>query len=238
MPAKTNNLNIDCQYCNVWDKSIFGGVCGAELEQLTTDKSVAIHKRGQVLFSEGSKPTGVFCIHKGKVKIYKQGYNGKEQILYICSAGDVLGYNALISEDNYTLSAVALEDCVVCFIPKAAFVEGIKESENFRKILMKTISQQEALLANMVTGLAQKTVRQRLAAALVMLNDTYTSGAGTEEKPQINLSREDLANIVGTATESLIRLLNTFKDEELVTITGRKISVIDAEGLKKIGHLY
>jgi CRP-like cAMP-binding protein len=235
MPNSTDPSNLKCENCEAWGKSMLNPLCSSEIHQITESKTVLVPKKGQALFSEGGRPTGVYCIHKGKIKVYKRGFDGKEQILYICSPGDMMGYNALISEDNHTLSAKALEDSVICFIPKEDFLKGIKEVESFRQILMKTLSMQEALLAQMVTGLAQKTVKQRLAAALIMLNDTYANDAG---QPGINLSREDLANVIGTATESLIRLLNDFKEEGLVAIKGRKISITNLETLRQIANIY
>lgn len=215
---------------------MFGGLCNHEAEKITSSKNILHCKKGQTLFIEGGRPNGVYCIHKGRIKIYKRGSEGKEQILYLCSTGDMVGYNALISNNTYTLSAEVMEDSYICFIPKEDFMDGIKESDAFRDILLKTICQQEALLAQMVTGLAQKSVRQRLAAALVMLNDAYDDDES--DANEIGLSREELANIVGTATESVIRLLNDFKEENLVTTNGRKLIVQETEKLRQIANIY
>lgn len=229
-------VDLKCQNCKAWSNSMLGDLCGHEIDQITSSKDVMSCKKGQTLFFEGGRPNGVYCIHKGRVKIYKRGVEGKEQILYLCSPGDMLGYNALISDASYALSAEVMEDSIVCFIPKEEFFKGLKDSDGFREILFKTVCQQEALLAQMVTGLAQKSVRQRLAAALIMLNDKYQD---TETNiSEISLSREDLANIVGTATESVIRLLNDFKEEKLVASNGRKLQVLSTDKLRQVANIY
>src|SRR5690606_1231119 len=172
-----------------------------------------------------------FCISTGRVKVYRMGLDGKEQIIKISAAGDLLGYKALISDQHYLLSGEALEDCLVCFIPKDDFLELLKPGSEFYMNLLKAVCEEHGTIASKITEMAQLSVRQRLALSLLMLNDTYGLEQDVNGDIQINLSREDLANIVGTATESLIRLLNEFKKDGLIETHGRKIEVKNPEGL-------
>lgn len=235
MHTTKNNYYLSCENCSVKNKSPFGSLCHHELLEVTGSKSIFTYKKGKILFSEGFWPQGVFCIEKGKVKVYKTGSDGKEMIVYICSGGDLLGYNALISDEPYSMAAEVIEDCVVCFIPKSDFQAGMDTSSQLRNSLLKLVCKQEGLLAGRITNLAQKTVRERLACTLMALRDIYIDEKGMIA--EINLSREDLANMVGTATESLIRLLREFREEGLVEINGRRVKVLQEDVLSKIANM-
>jgi CRP/FNR family transcriptional regulator len=143
----------------------------------------------------------------------------------------MLGYKALISEQHYGLSAEALEDCILCFIPKEDFMQLLKPGSDFYLDLLQTVCSEAGEMSAKMTEMAQRSVRQRLAITLLMLKDTYGLEQDSRGEIEINLTREDLANIVGTATESLIRLLNEFKKESLIETSGRKIKVINPQGL-------
>ncbi|MFN2422912.1 MAG: Crp/Fnr family transcriptional regulator, partial [Cryomorphaceae bacterium] len=147
------------------------------------------------------------------------------------ASGDLLGYKALLSENHYAQTAEALDDCIICFVAKEDFVSLIRPDTQFYMDLLKTVCDENTQMAEQMTRMAQQSVRQRLALTLVMLKETYGIEHETEGEIEINLTREDLANIVGTATESLIRLLNGFKKDNLIETKGRKIRVLDAEGL-------
>jgi CRP/FNR family transcriptional regulator len=194
-------------------------------------KTCTKYKKGQVLFHEGTRPLGVFCVNRGRIKVYRLGIDGKEQIIKISAAGDLLGYKALISAQHYNLSAEALDDCVVCFVPKEDFLELLKPGGRFYTDILKAVCEENGVMASKMTEMAQRSVRQRAALSLLMLKDTYGIEHEQEGEIEINLTREDLANIVGTATESLIRLLNDFKKENLIETQGRKIRILDSKGL-------
>ena len=181
---------------------------------------------------------GVFCINRGKVKIYKLGIDGKEQIIRIAKEGNLLGYRAMIGEDVYPVSAETLEESVICFIPKRDFIKVLHETPILHERLLKEACRELGLMTESMTNLAQKSVSERLAIALLMLKNTYGMDGAENAPVVINLTREDLANIVGTATETLIRLLHDFKADKLIETDGRKIKAIDTEGLIKAGNLY
>lgn len=226
-----SETNLGCALCKTHHKSLFGGLAFEDQSMVDQAKTCTNYKKGQVLFHEGTRPLGVFCISSGRIKVYRVGLDGKEQIIKISAAGDLLGYKALISDHHYMLSAEALEDCMICFVPKDEFLDLLKPGSHFYMNLLKTVCEEHGTFASKITEMAQLSVRQRLALSLLMLNKTYGMEQAENEEIQINLSREDLANIVGTATESLIRLLNEFKKDGFIETHGRKIEVKDQNGL-------
>ncbi|WP_299699625.1 Crp/Fnr family transcriptional regulator [uncultured Pontibacter sp.] len=207
------------------------------MSHLSETKSCFAYKKGQLIFHEGGKPTGLFCINSGKIKIAKLGSDGKEQIVRLAKPGDVIGYRALMADSNYSASAVALEDAVICFIPRSQFLELISQNVDFASGLMKLISNALGEAEERMVQMAYKPVRERLAEALLLLQKTYKQSEG-EDQFTISISREDLASIVGTAKETTIRLLSEFKEEGLIITKGSSITILDQEKLYKISHLY
>lgn len=230
-------LELNCEDCEVRKDSVFSGLCAHSLSGLNESKSSNIYKKGQTLFHEGTRPMGIFCVNAGKIKIYRLGADGKEQIIQIASGGDILGYKAMLSDENYPVSAETLEQCNICFIPKSNFIGILEQSPDLYQRLLKTVCHEMGIMTERITNLAQKSVRERLALTLVMLNDTYGLDAMDNGAVTINLTREDLANIVGTATETLIRLLHDFKEEKLVATEGRKIKILDPRQLAEVGGI-
>jgi CRP/FNR family transcriptional regulator len=231
-------ISVTCEECQVRGISKFGTLCDENLGLINYNKSCTAYKKGQIIFHEDTRPLGVFCVNKGKLKVYKTGDDGKDQIIQISKPGDMLGYRAMIGEDLYPVTAEALEEVHVCFVPKTEFERLLSESKDFSSMLLKEACHELGQMTEMLTNLAQKTVRERLAVSLLMLKDIYVNEEHPEELAEINLTREDLANIVGTATETIIRLLHDFKEENLIKTNGRKIMVLDAQRLVKVGNIY
>ena len=235
---RAKRIEVDCEHCAVKENSLFGHLCSQSLSGLGRNKTCTLYKKNQVIFHEGTRPLGVFCINSGKVKIYKTGAEGKDQIIKILKSGDLMGYRAMLSEDQYPVSAETLEESSLCFIPKKDFIEVLNGDSEFTRTIIKSMSQDLGDMADSLTNLAQKPVRERLAGALLMLQDTYGLDAHDNGPVEINLTREDMANIVGTATETLIRLLHDFKEEKLIETQGRKIRVLETQKLVRIANLY
>jgi CRP/FNR family transcriptional regulator, polysaccharide utilization system transcription regulator len=234
----TENTNASCDNCQIKDKSMFGKLCAHSISKISQNKSDSQYSKGQILFHEGTRPLGVYCINGGKVKVYKLGVDGKEQIVKICTSGDLLGYKALLGEELYPVTAETIEEAKVCFIPKQDFLGTIESDNVFHQELLKSACKELGVMTENLTNLAQRSVRERFAIALLMLRDTYGIDSVSNGEVDINLTRDDLANIVGTATETLIRLLHDFKEEKLVETKGRKIKVINPEGLAKISNAF
>ncbi|WP_375580280.1 Crp/Fnr family transcriptional regulator [Marivirga tractuosa] len=225
--------NIPCDLCLSRRKSMFNGLPNDALCALSEHKSTLAHNKGQVLFLEGTQPMGLFCISEGKVKIYKTDDSGREQIVRLAQEGDFLGYRALLSGENYNSSATILENAKVCFIPKSSFTELISKDQGFQNKLMQAVCHDLGVMEQKMADMANKTVRQRLATTLLMLKSSYGVDGDQKTEIDIALTREDLAKIVGTATETLIRLLSDFKKDGLIDLNGKKISVLDERALAK-----
>jgi CRP/FNR family transcriptional regulator len=185
------------------------------------------YKKNQPLFVEGSFPRGVFCLNQGKVKVFTRGDEGKEQIIHIAKAGDVIGFRSMFSGEPYKVSASTLEESNICFIGKDDFLLMMDSNPILRNGIIKELSKELGDRAQFITNMAQKSVRERLAFSLLILEEIY----GEEE---INLTREDMANFVGTATETLIRLLKDFKEDEIIEIHTRKLQIVNREKLLRI----
>lgn len=225
--------NIPCELCLSRRKSMFNGIPNDALCVLSEHKSTLAHNKGQVLFLEGTQPMGLFCISEGKVKIFKTDDSGREQIVRLAQAGDFLGYRALLSGENYNSSATILENAKVCFIPKSSFTDLISKDQNFQNKLMQAVCHDLGVMEQKMADMANKTVRQRLATTLLMLKNSYGIDGDQKTEIDIALTREDLAKIVGTATETLIRLLSDFKKDGLIDLNGKKISILDERGIAK-----
>ena len=238
MAVKTNKAYIACEACQSRSYSPFDTLCAAHLAQVSDNKSCTVYKKGQILFHEGTRPLGVFCVNKGKIKVYKIGYDGKEQIINVVGKGTLLGYKAMLAEESYSVSAETLEDCTICFLSRANFMNTLSESSDLNQRLMKQVCQEMGIMTENLTNQAQRPVRERLAIALLKLKDTYGMDYMENGPIEINLTREDLANIVGTATETLIRLLQEFKQDKLISTKGRKIKIDDPKRLVQTANIF
>jgi CRP-like cAMP-binding protein len=207
--------------------SLLGGLCSDEVSNLEDHKSCNYYKKNQSLFLEGSFPRGVFCINQGKIKVFKRGDEGKEQIIHIAKGGEMVGFRAMFSGDPYNVAAETLEESNICFIAKDDFLNMMDTNVTLRNGIIKELSKELSERASFITNMAQKSVRERLAFALILLKGVY-------EPEPINLSREDMANFVGTATETLIRLLKDFKEEGIIEVHTRKLTILNLDRLVSI----
>ncbi len=225
-----------CVLCTSRDASVFCNLNHDELEELDLSKGANFYKKGQTIFEEGFRPQGIYCISQGKIKVAKRGDRGKEQIIRLAKNGDIIGYRALISGENYSASAYALEDSVVCMIPKQTFVATMQRNPTLTHKLIYLLTHDLKVAEQKVTELAQKPVRERLAESLLMLKETY--GFEKDNKTlSVVLSREDFANLIGTATETVIRLLSDFDTEKLIQLDKKKIILTNVPKLLSIANL-
>ncbi len=225
-----------CDKCTSRFGNVFCSLNSAQVSEMSAEKNCSIYKKGQVIFNEGNRPSGMYCINRGKIKIYQTGEEGKEQILRLAKDGDILGYRSLISGDAYSASASVMEDATVCFIPKSSFFEFLQTNSELSSKMMQLLSHDLKDAETRLTALAQKPVRERMAEAILMLNEFY--GIDEEGVIKAAISREDIANIVGTATETTIRILSDFKAEKLIELAGKKIKIINHPGLVKTAHIF
>ncbi len=217
-----------------WDfksGSILADLPASDLECLMAHKSEHLYKKGEILFREGAYPSGIYYIVEGKVKKYKTDKSGKEQIIYVANTGELLGYHAILSEYRYPDSAATLEDSMVAFIPKEDFILTLQHSAVLNNRLLKTLSHEFAVLANSITLFAKNSVRERLALQLIVLREKYKVNFEPGMAVEINMSRDDLASLAGTARENVVRVLSEFKEAGIVETKGRKIVITDINKL-------
>ncbi|MFH7001235.1 Crp/Fnr family transcriptional regulator [Flavobacterium bizetiae] len=195
------------------------------------------YAKNQTVFTEGTLPTGIFYIQSGKIKKYKVDNDGREQIIYIYNSGEFFGYTAILSEQAYGDTAIAVENSIVSFIPKDDFFNVLDNSAVLSRLLLKCLSHEFSVVANLMAVLSQRTVRERVALCLLILHDKYRVDDGQEEV-FIALSRKDLANMAGTVNETLARVLHDFKNEELIWMEGRKIRLMNFQQLVHIANFY
>jgi len=234
---KKNFESPRCEACGARHKSVFCSLSPNEVADMDSIKSCNVYNKSQILFHEGNRNNGIYCINKGKIKLFQLGFEGKEQIIRFAKEGDIIGYRSLLSEEPLSATATALEDdTTVCFIPRIQVLKMITENPNFNFKMLKILSHELGEAAKIITDLAQKPVRERLAETLLILKDTFD--LDEEKAIQVKLSREELANIVGTATESVIRLLSEFKKENLIALEGKNIKLLNIPGLTRTANVF
>lgn len=233
---KKEELNVHlCEKCALESASVFQHLNREEYDSLNFDKEFREFKRGDVLYNEGSRISGFYCINSGILKVFKTGFDGKEQIIRFAKAGDIIAYRSVLSNEVACTSAKVIEDCQVCFIPSEVLISLVKTNSNFAFEMLKLACHELGEANSFITNIAQKTVRERLAEILLLL--VHEFGLNNDQVLRISLTREELANIVGTATESVIRLLSEFKTDKLVELNGRKIRILNITGLEKISNV-
>ena len=203
-----------------------------ELLRMAECKTSYTIKKGEPIFEEGEVTNGIYCVKEGVCKLSKLSDNGKDQIVKLVKPGELLGQRSMISDEPANLSAVALEDMEVCFIPRSEVMQFFTKNNQFSMNVMKTICEDLKGADDHMVNMAQKTVRQRLAETLIYLEETF--GKNEDGSLHIQLSREELAGMIGTATESCIRLLSELNKSDYIELTGKKITLLDKNKLKRL----
>jgi CRP-like cAMP-binding protein len=225
-----------CDKCSMENGVIFKHLTREEIDMINFEKEFRQYKRGEILYNEGSRISGFYCIHSGIIKVFKTGLDGKEQIIRFAKPGDIIAYRSVLSNEVACTSAKVIEDCQVCFIPSEILISLVKSNSAYALELLKLACHELGEANSFITDIAQKTVRERLAEILLLLVNDF--GLDNQNYLQISLTREELANIVGTATESVIRLLSEFKSVKLVELNGRKIRILNKKALEKISNVF
>jgi len=216
--------------------SVFSVLNVEEKELLKRNSTCTHYRKGDIIYKEGDKPTGLICLSKGKVKIFKEGVGGREQIVRMAKPVGFIGYRALFAEQNYIASAEAIEDCVIYTIEKESLYKILKGNYEFSLSIIRSLASELGFSNNRTVTLTQKHIRGRLAESLIFLKDTY----GLEEDNstiKVYLSREDIANLTNMTTSNAIRTLSTCATEKIITLDGRKIRILDIKGLERISEM-
>lgn len=221
-----------CEQCIVREFSALKTLTKDELITMSNCKTASTIRKGEAIFMEGENVNGVFCIKAGVCKMTKLSANGKDQIVKLNQKGELLGQRSLISDEPANLSAIAVEDMEVCFIPKSEIIGFFNQNNAFSMSLMKSVCGDLKDADDMMVNLAQKNVKERLAQTLLYLEEKF--GVLEDNSLRLQLSREEIASIIGTATESCIRLLSEFKKLGLIELNGKKITILDKAKLKRM----
>ena len=228
-------IDLSCDSCTIRTHPLFRHLVEEELQEIMLNKITETYKRGSIIYQEGNRMKGFYCVQSGIIKIYQTGFDGKEQIIRFAKPGDIIGYRSVVSNEPACTTTEVIEESVLCHIPTEILLSLVKNNGNFAVELMKLTCKELGEANSYITDIAQKTVKERLAEILIQLDEDFGEDALGIHK--ISLTREELSNIVGTATESIIRLLSEFKNKGYIEIKGRKIKILDKPGLRYIANI-
>lgn len=221
-----------CEQCIVKEFNSLKSLTKDELLRISSCKTGKLYSKGQVIFQEGETLNGVYCVRQGVCKLVKLSENGKDQVVKLVVKGELLGKRSLVSEQKTNLSAIALNDMEMCFIPKSEIINDLSKNPKFTLDVLKEMAEDLKKSETSLVNMAQKSVKRRMADILIYLNDNF--GIDSEGFLSIILSREDYAGIAGTATESAIRILSQFKKEGYITTQGKQIKITDLRLLNNV----
>ncbi len=227
---------FDCVHCLSNHDSIFSILSEKEKGDLIKGHSCLAFEKDDYIYNEGDKPQGLLFLSKGKVKIFKEGIGGRDQIVRLARPMGFIGYRALFANENYSASATALEYSEICVFERNALFIAMSKNSELSFQMMRSMAAELGLSNNRTVTLTQKHVRGRLAESLVFLADTY--GVDREGKLlKVYLSREDIANLSNMTTSNAIRTLSIFANEKVIALEGRRIRILDLPELRRISEL-
>lgn len=218
------------------DIAVFHKLTPDEQHEVLYERTCKTLKRNTIVYRENSRISGAYLIHSGIVKMYKTGIDGKEQIVRFAKKGDIVGYRSILSDELACTTAKVLKDTDVSLVPESLLKKLVMHNSRFSMGLMRLACTELGNANDYILNIAQKTVRERLAEILLLLQSEF--GEEEDHSLAILLTREELANLIGTATESVIRLLSEFKHDELIAINGRRIQVLNEKGLKRAAGMF
>lgn len=214
---------------------LFNGLPDSVFSIRNKNKRKLFYKEGDIIFREGDCPQGVYRVTKGLVKKTTQTHFRLDHLFYLCKTGEYFGHHALLSDEDHNDTAVALTACQLTFIPKEDFLKALELSHELTHRLLKSLGHEFNVFVSYSKILAKHTVRERMAIFILVLHEKFKLDLALPNP--ILLSRDDLASLVGTTKESVVRTLRDFKEQRLIQVGGRSIYVRDAEGLLKITNL-
>ena len=231
MPGKKHH-DIQCADCPSRGAGVFCELEQAALSDVGDQKIANIFKKGQTLFVEGTPPYGLYCISEGNIKVTKTGANGKDSIVRVAKAGDVLGHRSIFTDQFYSATATAMEDTKVCFIDKKYILKLVEKEPSIASNLIFKLGRDLGLSEDKVASFTHKNVFERLAEVLLLLKGSHGIKTSTGKiLIDLNLTRDELASMVGTATETVIRFVSEMKEEGIISQEGKKFIIEDESKL-------
>ena len=233
------NISIQhCDKCPSRGQGIFCELGKSDLDELSVQKVTNNFKKGQTLFMEGNPPFGLYCISNGNIKLTKTGEDGKESIVRIACAGDVIGHRSVFTDEYYSATATAMDDARVCFIDKKYILKMVKEKPTVAYNLISRLGRDLGASEDKIASFSQRNVRERVAELLLTLKSSH--GIKNEENAtliNLKLTREEMASLVGTATETLIRFMSELKEEQIIKQQGKNIVILNEQRLIEFANL-
>ena len=237
MAEKCDKQKINCTTCSTRLMGLFCALDREALSELSHHKVVNTYKKGQVIFYEGNNAVGLFCIYSGKVKLYKTGMDGRQQIVRIAGPGDLLGYRAVFASEPYHATAEAMEDATICCIDREAFFPVLNKNPELALNIIKKLAKELRAAEDLATSIAQKSVRERMAELLLILKESYGKPLKNGVMIDLWLTREEMAEMIGVTQETAIRLVSDFRKEGLIEVKDREITLLDLSSLVEIANL-
>jgi CRP-like cAMP-binding protein len=229
--------HFGCDKCVSKNKGIFCDLEEVALADVSHNKVMNTYKKGQDIFLQGNPSFGLYCINSGKIKITKTGSDGKESIVRIASAGDVLGHRSLFTHENYSATATTLEDTTICFIDKKYIYNALKKEPSIALNLIQKLSREMGSAEEKSASLSKKSVKERLCELLINLKTSYGIVEGDRTRLDIKLTREEMASMIGTSVETVIRFMTELKDEGMIVQEGKVIFLINEKAILEAASL-
>lgn len=227
-------------HCPTCPSRLLGVFCtlnDSTLKEFDQHKTNNTYKKGQVVFYEGNDAFGLYCVFSGRIKLYKTGVDGEQQIVRIASSGDLLGYRSLFADEPYSATAEVLEDASVCCIDRHAFFPALAKNPDLALEIIKKLSRELRKAEDRSVSMVQKSVRERMAELLLMLKESYGKVSKKGFVLSIQFSRAEMAELIGVTQETAIRLLSEFKGDGLIEVKDREITITDVQGLLNVARI-
>jgi CRP-like cAMP-binding protein len=235
---KTNKNTSTCETCPSKKEGIFCNLDFSEIEDVSQHKITNHYKKGQNLFVQGNHPYGIYCISSGNIKLTQTGVDGKESIVRIVSSGDILGHRSIFTDEDFGKTATAMEDTEVCFIDKKYILSMIQKNPSVALNIINKLSRDMGTAESKLSSLHQKNVSERLAELLLSLKMTHGILEDNRWRINLKLTREEMATMIGTANETLIRFMTEFKDAGLIEQEGKTIYIKNVDALLEWANIH
>lgn len=226
-----------CKNCqHRLNNKLFCNLPDNELDVLSEDKADNFYKKGQVIFYEGNRGHGLYCVHQGKVKVHKLGDEGKEQIVRLAAKGDVLGYRSLLSNEPYNATATALEDAIICYLPKSKFIEILNNNNDLSFRTIQLLTEDLKKSEEKIINITQKPVMERIAESLLVLKEKF--GFREDGKTlDVILTRREIGNIAGVTIETTIRTMSILNKKGVIRLINKQIEIVNLPQLVRLANI-
>ncbi len=223
---------IDCITCGVRKNSLFRELSAENLQVLNQMKVTIPYRKRQVIFCEGNTPFGLYCVNSGMVKVYKLTKDNQQQIMRLAQAGDWLGYRALFADEPYRATAEAMTNCLLCFFEKKDFFRYFQEVPQLFFTVVKKLGRELGIAEDHICAILSQPVRQRLAELLLSLKEVFGAPEGKAYRLTLPLSRKEMAALIGTTQQTVVRFLMEFRRKGYITFNGKQYTILDISALE------